>query len=226
MTQPTHKGHRQRLSGRFTHSRLTGFADHEILEFILTFARPRVDTKPAAKELLKKFKSLSGVFDAQANDLILTPGIGERCALLLSLFKPVCLAYLNEGLRAKSLLDNPQAVVRYCRLDMAANGHETVRVLYVDSRNYLICEKTVSLGSIDRAPVYPRRIIEEALLCHGAGFILAHNHPSGDVTPSREDRELTDRLGKIAKDMELSFLDHLIVSHKGYYSFKEHGLLK
>lgn len=223
--RPDYWGHRKRLRRKFLEKGLYGFLAHEILEFILTFSLTRRDTKALATALVRHFGSLAGVMDASREDLLIVPGVGPRSALLLSLFKPTCIHYLKERAQQKNLMNSPQAVASYCRMALSGQGHESVRVFYLNARNHLITEQTISEGSIDRAEIYPRRIIEEALKCHAASFILVHNHPSGHVAASPEDKELTQKLAGIAQHMELDFLDHLIVGREGYFSFRQQGLL-
>ncbi|MBI2071239.1 MAG: DNA repair protein RadC [Elusimicrobia bacterium] len=214
-------GHRRRLRRRLENGGLNGFQDYEILEILLTYAIARKDTKPPAKALLQEFKSLAGVFDAGPKELERVPGIGPRAAQLLGLIKNVAGAYLKNRIEKQHLLNNPAGVADYCRLTLAGKGHELVLALFLDARNRLIAEKTVGQGTIDQAPVYPRRIVEEALSCRASGLILVHNHPSGQPDPSLEDKALTRKIARTAQALDLRFLDHIIVGREGYFSFRE-----
>lgn len=204
---------------------MDGFAPHELLELVLTYALPRRDTKPLAKELLARFGSLAGVLDARPEELRRTAGVGSRSAELLSLFRPVCAAYLREGLRKKDVLSSPQRAADYCRMRLAGEPHERVHALFLDSRNRVVAEKSLFEGTVDQSAVYPRRLIEEALAAKAVGFILVHNHPSGQVSPSKEDALLTRRVREAARSVDLRFLDHLIVGREGHFSFREAGEL-
>lgn len=108
---------------------------------------------------------------------------------------------------------------------LAKMDREHFVALHLDARNGLIGIETVSIGSLTATIVHPREVLKAALLCNSAGFIVAHNHPSGDSTPSPEDRETTRRLAKAAEIMGIPLLDHLIVSAESYFSFKERNLL-
>lgn len=221
--KPSYVGHRNRLRKRIAESGPESFLDHELLEIILTCVIPRKDTKEMAWELVRRFKNVSGVFEASREELLTIPGIGPKSAQILVLFRPACAAYLKNRLARRSVLNNPQLVADFCRLRLAGKSHEMVYVLYVNDRNQLLAEKTVSLGSINESPVYPRRVVEEALACHASGCILVHNHPSGDVTPSPEDRALTEKILQTTRTVDLRFLDHIIVGQEGHYSFRETG---
>ena len=213
-------GHRARLRERVAKNGLQGFHDYEILELLLTYALPRIDTKPLAKELVGRFQGISGVLNASKDELLSVKGLGPRAVELLTLMKPIGQAYLRDGINQKNLLNCPEAVAQYCRMTLAGEGHERVLALYVDARNCLLAERMISLGTIDQAAVHPRRIIEEALACHAAGLILVHNHTSGQVDPSSEDRELTKRVAEACRLFDLNLLDHLIVSQDGHTSFR------
>jgi len=220
-------GHRDRLRARFQKSGLGGFHDYEILELLLTYAIPRCDTKPIAKALIAEFAGLAGVLDASVQELESVKGVGRQASILLSLVKQVCSEYLRHRLVGLNVIRNPEAVVEYCRMSLAGLKHEVVHLLLVDSRNRVISDKTLFEGSIDQSQVYPRRIVEEALTHHASGFILVHNHPSGAVNPSADDKALSRRVLDAAKAVDLRFLDHLVVGREGegYFSFREHGLL-
>ncbi|MEK7287523.1 MAG: DNA repair protein RadC [Elusimicrobiota bacterium] len=221
--KPPYHDHRKRLRKRLVESGPESFLDHEILEMILACVIPRKDTKERAWALIHKFKNLAGVFEASKEELLTVPEIGPQSAQLLTLLRPACAAYLKNRLVRRSVLDNPQLVADFCRLRLAGKNHEAVYVLYVNDKNRLLVEKTISLGSINESPVYPRRVVEEALACRASGFILVHNHPSGEVGPSTEDKALTQKILETARSVDLRFLDHIIVGQEGHYSFRENG---
>ena len=98
-------------------------------------------------------------------------------------------------------------------------------VLHLDVRNGLIGIETVSIGSLTATIVHPREVLKGALLCNSAGLIVAHNHPSGDSTPSPEDRDTTKRLSRAGEIMGIPLLDHIIIASDSYFSFKEKNWL-
>jgi len=102
---------------------------------------------------------------------------------------------------------------------------EAVWLACLDTKNRLACLSQISLGSLSASIVHPREVIKLALLSNAAGMILVHNHPSGDPTPSAEDRAVTARIGEAAKLMGIRFLDHLIVGDGRFYSFCDQGEL-
>jgi DNA repair protein RadC len=132
----------------------------------------------------------------------------------------------RELRRAGDLLNTPQLVKEYLQSVHGQDSQELVGALYVNARNRLIRhDPEIYRGTLDRAVIEPREILKRALLCNAAGIILYHNHPSGDPTPSREDREFTRRLNAAADSLGVRLLDHLVVATAGAVSFREAGLL-
>lgn len=115
--------------------------------------------------------------------------------------------------------------VRRVLTDLERKDREHFVALHLDARNGLIGVEAVSVGTLTAALVHPREVFKAALLCNSAGIIVAHNHPSGDSTPSSEDRETTKRLSRAGEIMGIPLLDHLIIASGSYFSFKEKNWL-
>lgn len=131
----------------------------------------------------------------------------------------------RELRRAGDLLNTPQLVKEYLQGIHGEEMQEQVGALFLSARNRLIRhDPEIYRGTLDRAVIEPREILKRALLCDAAGIIVYHNHPSGDPTPSREDREFTRRLAAAAEALGVRLLDHLVVSAVGSVSFREAGL--
>jgi len=218
-------GHRQRLKERFSKAGSEGFHDYELLELLLTYAIPRRDVKPLAKELIKHFGSLSKVLDASIDELTGIKGISHHSGALIKLAKVLTEHYMSERMKAGDVLSSPEAVINFARAKLSGSPNEAFLCIYLNTKNEIIKHNITNQGTVDRAAVYPRRIIKEALDCHAAGLILVHNHPSGHCQPSPEDRALTDSIIAVAKTMDLRVLDHIIVGRLGHYSFTENNLI-
>jgi len=223
--KPNYLGHRKRLRERFKKSGIEGMHDYEILELLLTYAIPRRDIKPFAKELIKRFGSFSGIFDANQKELETVPHIGPISSTLIRLVKEICGSYLAEKMKQKDVLSSPQAVLDFARVKLAGLPHESFMVILLNTKNKVQGYKIIQEGTLDRAVVYPRRIVEEALAHHAASLILVHNHPSGDAEPSPEDKQLTRAIVEAARTMDIRVLDHIIVGKEGYCSFVEARLM-
>lgn len=117
------------------------------------------------------------------------------------------------------------AVREWLQLHMAVLEREEFRVLYLNNQNQLIAHETLFSGTINRTEVHPREVVKRALYFNAAAVILAHNHPSGETTPSQADKALTQRLVQVLQLVDTRVHDHLIVGGRQIYSFAEHGLL-
>jgi DNA repair protein RadC len=223
--QPDYMEHRKRLRERFLKAGAEGLHDYELLELLLTYAIPRLDVKPRAKALMKRFESLNGVLDASQEELQVIKGLGPSSAILIRLIKELFAAYLAERMEGKDVLSSPGAVQEFVRVKLAGLPHEAFMVIYLNVKNRVIDHEILQEGTVDRAIVYPREIIKAALTHKAAGLILSHNHPSGEPDPSQEDRHLTRSVIEAARTVEIKVLDHLIVGKNGYFSFQENRLL-
>lgn len=223
--RPHYTDHRKRLRERFQKAGAEGLHGYELLELLLTYAIPRKDVKPLAKSLIRRFGSLSGVLDASQRELEEIPEMGPTSATLIRVTKELFGAYLVERMMHRDLLTSPQAAVEFARVKLAGHPHEAFMVLYLNTKNEVIEYESVHEGTVDRAVVYPRRIIESALAHHAAGLILVHNHPSGHPEPSEEDKHLTRAVAEAARTMDIRVVDHVVVGKHDYVSFVEEGLL-
>lgn len=218
-------GHRGRLRERFRKTRTEGLHDYESLELLLTYAIPRRDVKPVAKELIARFGSLSGVIDADPHALGEVQGIGPRSAMLIPLVKELCNAYMAERMRGRDLLSSPRAVVDFARMKMGGLPRERFMVIFLNVKNEVIDCELMHEGTVDRAVVYPRNIVESALAHRAAGLILVHNHPSGHPEPSAEDRAITRAIADACRTVDVRVLDHVVIGRAGHFSFAEENII-
>lgn len=223
--KPTHTGHRQRIKDKYKKSGIDGWLDYEVLELILSYSIARKDTKPMAKELLTRFKTINGVLDADREELNNMPGISEHTTVFLSLLKDITILYLKNGLHNKDLLSSPEVVHDYLKASLKGAIDEEFKTLFLNGRNQLIAVETLQTGTVNRSVVYPRKIVERALYYHAVGVIIAHNHPAGTLTPSQEDCAVTKIIKEALKTVEISLLDHIIIGGNDYFSFKSKGLI-
>lgn len=218
-------GHRERLRDRVSEFGPASLADYELLEFILTLAIPRVDTKKQAKALLREFGSIGGVLNAEAAALTRIDGIGVRAAVALKAVRETALRMLKGEIEKKPMLASWQALLDYLRADMAYVSIERVRVLYLDAKNALIRDEIASEGTIDEAAVHVREIMRRAMDVGAAGIILVHNHPTGDPQPSRADIQLTRDIIEAGRRLKVAVHDHVIIGTEGHASMRALGLM-
>lgn len=224
LKKPSYIGHRQRIKEKYEKSGLEGCLDYEVLELVLSYAIPRKDTKPIAKELLARFKSLNAVLDADAKDLETIKGISRHSALFLRLLKDISVLYLEQGIHSRDLLSSPEVVCDYLKVALKGLANEEFKMLFLDNRNQLLAMETLKAGTVNRSVVFPRKVIERALYHHAVGIIIAHNHPAGTLEPSVEDQEVTRMISNALKIVDIKLLDHIIIGGNEYYSFKENRI--
>lgn len=200
--------------------------DHEVLELLLTFCIPRKDTKPIAWALVKRFGSLSGVLDATAKELAEVAGIGEQSAVFLNLVRATMRKYFLEQVKERKEIKNPESVIDFCQASLQGEANEVFEVIYLTTRNTVIGVERIAIGTIDRASISPRKIIENAFMRRAAALIFVHNHPSGEPNPSHEDISLTESLSRIAAPLGIIVLDHIIVGKGKFYSIKANNFIK
>lgn len=225
MMKPSYIGHRQRIKDKYNKSGIDGWLDYEVLELALSYAIARKDTKQIAKKLIRRFKTISGVLDADSTELKSIDGISDHTTLFLKLLKDIAILYLENGLHKKDLLSSSDLVFNYLRGSLKGCADEEFKSLFLNSRNQLIVCETSQTGTVNRAVIYPRKIVERALHHHAVGVIIAHNHPAGTLEPSKEDCVVTKVIKDALMTVDIKLLDHIIIGGNDYFSFNQKGLL-
>jgi len=225
--EPHYRGHRERLRKRFLKSGLESFADYEVVELLLTLAIPRHDVKEPAKALIERFGSLRGILDAPIGELQAVKGLGSVAPVALKIIKAAATLYLQQSAEGRDCLAEPHRLADFWRLRIGALRDEVFEVAYLDSGYRLLRDGVERLeeGTLDRAAVFPRRVVEVALRRGAYAVVLAHNHPNGRVEPSEQDKTLTRAIVLAAEAVGLKVLDHLIISADEVFSFRRAGLL-
>jgi len=222
---PHYKDHRARLKKKFSESGIGSLHDYEALELLLSYAIPRQDVKPLAKNLLRQFGSLKGVMDATMDELEAAKGIRTHTATLIKLSRELGTLYLKEKAREKPQVTCTRELIDYCRLKMGGLKDEQFHVIYLNAQNKIIEVESVQEGIVNQAVVYPRKVLENALTQKASAIILVHNHPSGHVRPSDADIRLTRTIQETAKVLDILVHDHLIIGEDRFFSFREEGLM-
>jgi len=219
------EGHRARIRARLLRAGPDSVADHELIELILFLALPRRDTKPIARLLLARFGSFAGVITASSADLCTVEGMGEAAAAALKIVQAAAHRLARTQIAERPLLNHQDRVHSYLKSVMAFETKEQFRVLFLDARNRLIADEILSRGTVNHTPVYPREVVTRALELKATALILVHNHPSGDPTPSGEDKAMTRDILAATTPLGLSLHDHIIVGKNATASFKQLRLL-
>lgn len=221
------QGHRERLRQRFIKTGFEGFADYEVVELLLTLCIPRKDVKPTAKALIERFGNLKAILDAPRSALEEVPGLGSVAPVALKVVKSMTELYLQQEAEDQVVLNSTDRIERFWRSRLGSYKYEVFEIAHLDSAYRLIKDGVQRLeeGIVDRAQVYPRKVIEAALKRSASGIILAHNHPSGKAYPSVQDEKLTTVLQGIAAPLSIQVVDHLIITEQDVFSFRRAGLL-
>ena len=217
-------GHRKRLRERFLQSGLDGFLDYEIIELLLTLGTPRRDCKQSAKEAVAKFKGLMGVLDSTVEELQQIGGIGPSNAFGIKLFQAISERYAKEKIPPNILLNSPQLMFEYLKERIGKEKKEHFTIICLDTRNNLIVDE-VSVGTLNASLVHPREVFKKAILNNSSHVVVAHNHPSGDPSPSEDDIATTRRLVESGKILGIAVVDHIIVTQNDFSSLKEKGFI-
>ena len=202
-----------------------GLSDAELLAVCMGSGNRFMDVFGLARGLIERFDGLANLIDADAARLLLEPGLGPARVAQLKAAVLLAERRAEERLRDAPLLTSAEAVRRYLRLKLARARREVFFGLFLDSRHHLIACESLFLGTVDRASVHPRALLQRALQLNAAAVILAHNHPSGIAEPSVSDVDLTRDLVALLAKIDVSLLDHLVVGRGVEVSFAERGWL-
>lgn len=218
-------GHRKRIRERFIKSCGKGLSDYELIELLLTYAIPRKDVKPIAKELERTFGGFRNILDSTREELEKTEGIGPSSSTLILLVKEILINYFEEVMLKGDALNSPEIVADFAKAKLSGLKDEVFMCIFVNTKNEVIGYEIIQEGTIDQVVLHPRKVLEQAINKKASGIILVHNHPSGHSEPSREDRVLTKEIKTAAELINLRILDHLIIGSNSYYSFRENSLI-
>ncbi|MGB0935653.1 MAG: RadC family protein [Alphaproteobacteria bacterium] len=224
-TSPHYHGHRQRLRERFLNGTESALADYELLELLLFGANPRGDVKPTAKELINTFGSITNVIYAQPKDLRKIKGMGDAAVAILKAIQQVSIRSLRSQAMERPVLSSWDAVLNYCAAQMEHLTIEQLRLIFLDRKNQIICDEVQQTGTIDYTPIFPREVVKRSLDIGAAAFIMVHNHPSGDPTPSPADIDMTRKIRDVSERLGIHLHDHIIIGNGCYTSFKSEGLI-
>lgn len=219
-------GHRKRLRERYAKNGYEALQDYEIIELLLTFVKQRVDTKPLAKQLIKKYGTIEEILKADIKDLKEIEGVGDITAVFLNFIGDIAAcSFKDKAEKQKISFKNKNQLISYLRNDIGFSKNEEFKVLFLNSVNEIIETEILFIGTIDKSAVYPRKILERALYHNARSIVFVHNHPSGNVSPSQKDIELTEEMKKFFKIVDINVLDHIIITKNSHFSFLEEGII-
>lgn len=213
-----HAGHRGRIRERFAEQGIDAFADHEVLELLLTYAIPRRDVNPIAHALIDTFGSISNVMEADSSELMRVEGVGEQAALLLRMMPPLLRRYEKSALGERPLLDTYGRAKAYCRTLFCGMREEHIYLLCLDAGGRLVHPVLLRKGTFDEVSIYPREVLEAVIRHKASNVILAHNHPGGNREPSAADYRATEMISLALSVIAVKVIDHLVCAGEDVFS--------
>ncbi len=223
--KPIHSGHRDRVKNLFLKEGLDSFSSHSVLELLLYYAIPMRDTNPTAHELIRRFGSLSGVFDAPFEELQQVKGIGKSAATLLKLIPEVCRRYQEDLDRDKQVIYDYDEAGKKLVKKFIGRQNEVVVLMLLDSKARMLYCDVVSEGSALAANIYIKKVVRLAVQYNAVYAILSHNHPSGNCLPSKQDVDTTRWVYEALQTVEVMLIDHIIVGGNDYLSFAKSKIM-
>ncbi|MEB7797895.1 DNA repair protein RadC [Staphylococcus xylosus] len=198
-------------------------SDVELLVILINTGRKGFSSLDIANELLKSVESLKQLKALSINDLNKVKGIGLYKALILKAAFELGERMHSGSLEEKIQITSPQDVANFMMGKMEHLTQEKFIVLFLNSKNVIIKQKTIFIGTLNSSVIHPREIFSEAIKCASNAIVVLHNHPSGDTTPSKEDIRATNRLRECGEILGIDLLDHIIIGDHTYMSMVEDG---
>lgn len=224
-TSPATEKPLTRRQKRFVTSGLKGPDDEDTIELLLSLCLAPEESKRLAEACIKQFHTLRGFMSASQRELERI-GITPRCMFFVELLRLLPSELLKQQIIGKPAYPSSREVFDYLYYSMRDLNKEVFKVIYLDNRNHIIDIADLFRGSVDRAPVHPREIVESAINTNATCLIFAHNHPSGDPAPSRTDKRLSRDLVFMGMLMQIKVIDHIIIGANKYFSFADEGLIQ
>ncbi|MDP2731262.1 MAG: DNA repair protein RadC [Dehalococcoidales bacterium] len=213
------------LEERFVRSGFEGFSDQQIIQLLLSLVLSSRKSLKLSKECLAEFKDLSGFLAASPPELERI-GVTRSSMVCIKLLRELPAEILRRRIFEQPFYKSSKEVFDYLYYSMRDLKKEVLKVIYLNSRNQIIDTVDLFEGAPERIPIRPRRIVEGAI-AHGAvALIFVHNHPSGDPSPSRSDKQFTRDLVFIGEIIQIKVLDHIVIGSNRYFSFADEGLIQ
>lgn len=199
-------------------------SNEELLAIILRCGTKNKSAKELALEILNEVKELSNFKDITINRLSLINGIGiSKSTILLAVIELGKRIFLDNNSLDSIIYSNPKVIFENTKYLFLGKRQECFYCFYFDNKQHLIGKELLFVGTVNKSLVHPREVFKYAYLYSASSIVCVHNHPSGDVSPSLDDIEVTNALVSISFVQKIPLLDHIIVSDKNYYSFSDNG---
>ncbi len=193
--------------------------ERNILEFLLVrIVSPEVAAEQA-QALMNRFKTLADVVNTPLDALRTIEGVGEAHRLIFDIVS-LSMQIILQPVQPPAMFKNAQSILTYLRAAQAYQTKEQLRVVFLDKRRHIISNELMQEGTIDHTPVYIREIMKRALELSASAMVLVHNHPSGDPKPSHGDIDMTLKISRVARELGIAVVDHIVLGREGHVSMK------
>ncbi len=222
-----HSGHRQRMRSKLLSGQMDYLCPHELLELLTFYSIPRRDTNELSHKILNYFNgNFSAVFEASPGELKKIPGVGDNTVALITLVNCIMREMETEKLKEKRVLGTTEEIADYVSGMFFGHRNEAFYAVFLNNSGKVIAYEKILEGSVNEIPVESRKVLEAALKYPKTKqVILAHNHPSGNLSPSGSDIDTTRLITRALNTVDIRVKDHIIVHGHRYYSFFENDLL-
>lgn len=207
-----HEQHRERVKTRFLKDGIDGFEPHNVIELLLFYSIPRRDTNEIAHRLINRFGSVSGVLEADYDDLVSVDGVGEHSASLIKLIPQLARRYMTELTSVDKTFDTAKKIGDYFVAKFLGQTVESVQMLMLTASYGVIACEEIHRGSVNSSQITIRSIIERAITSRASMVVLAHNHPGGLAIPSAEDINTTRLIHEALSIIDCRLLEHFVVA--------------
>ncbi|MDR3490617.1 MAG: DNA repair protein RadC [Gammaproteobacteria bacterium] len=198
-------------------------SDAELLAIFLQTGTRGKTALDLARDLLTEFGSLRKLLSATKDELFKTSGLGNAKYAALKAILELTLRHDAEQFTQGEILKGSVEAKLFLAQRLRSHTQEVFAVLFLDTKHRMICFEELFYGTINEAMVYPREVVKRSLSHNAAKIILAHNHPSGDPTPSQADRDITKLLKGALALVDIQLIDHIIIGHRHHVSLAETG---
>lgn len=213
------------LQERFIRFGFEGLTEQETIELLLSLVLPSHESKKKAKECIESFKNLRGFLSASRQELEQV-GITPNCMIYIKLLHELPAEVLRQKIIEQPSYKSSKEVFDYLNYSMRDLKNEVFKAIYLNNRNQIINIAKLFEGTLDSIPIRPRDIVESAINHRATAIIFVHNHPAGDPTPSKQDKQLTRDLVFVGSILQIKVLDHIIIGNSHYFSFADQGLIE
>lgn len=215
----------ERPRERFLKYPIDTIKTEELIAIILRTGSKNESVIELSKKVLYSYRNLKTISSAPLKDLTKIKGIGLSKAIQIKAAIELGKRTQLESFDTVVKLVSPEAIFLFLKDHLEMKMQEHFIAIYLNTKGELIKKETLFIGSLNSSLVHPREVFKYAVIHSAAAIIIAHNHPSGDPTPSKNDIEVTNVIKENSKMMDILLMDHVIIGRNRYFSFKEKGLL-